>query len=247
MTENERLKLIQKELDFPSQTAFADALGIKQGSLSDIYRQKSGVGVSGTIKAMLEKIYKVNIKWLETGSGDMLTTDHPPSSAADKSIRKPKTKTKEEVIPVFDRVVAQQGKMIESLIPTTETDKYGLAKKEMFRNAQFVVRSSGNSMLPNYPPDAWIGIRMIDGKNINPGSVYAIDLGSDLVLKRVYYKDDDQYSGIIECISDNTMVEDHGARKGKLKYPPYEIEMTDIKGMYKVTDVYRPNEMTVLQ
>ena len=69
---NERLRILQKVLGYRSQQAFADALGIKQGSLSDIYRAKNGIGVSGQIKIALSK-HGVNIDWLDTGEGDMLT------------------------------------------------------------------------------------------------------------------------------------------------------------------------------
>ena len=72
MTENQRLKIIQKKLSFNSQADFAKALGIKQGSLSDIYREKKGVGVSDSIKMKLEKEYSININWLETGKGEMI-------------------------------------------------------------------------------------------------------------------------------------------------------------------------------
>lgn len=72
MTENQRLKIIQKKLSFNSQAEFAKALGIKQGSLSDIYREKKGVGVSDSIKMRLEKEYSININWLETGEGEMI-------------------------------------------------------------------------------------------------------------------------------------------------------------------------------
>ena len=61
MTENQRLKIIQKKLSFNSQAEFAKALGIKQGSLSDIYREKKGVGVSDSIKMRLEKEYSIMI------------------------------------------------------------------------------------------------------------------------------------------------------------------------------------------
>lgn len=73
MTENKRLTEIQKRLNFTSQEKFAKILGIKQGSLSDIYREKDGVGVSQAIKRILEKEYSINIEWLETGLGDMFT------------------------------------------------------------------------------------------------------------------------------------------------------------------------------
>ena len=75
MTENQRLKELQKELSFKSQVEFADFLGIKQGSLSDIYREKKGVGVSDSIKMKLEKECSINIDWLETGKGEMLKTE----------------------------------------------------------------------------------------------------------------------------------------------------------------------------
>ena len=72
MTENQRLKIIQKKLSFNSQADFAKALGIKQGSLSDIYREKKGVGVSDSIKMKLEKEYSINIDWIETGEGEII-------------------------------------------------------------------------------------------------------------------------------------------------------------------------------
>ena len=72
MTENQRLKIIQKKLSFNSQADFAKALGIKQGSLSDIYREKKGVGVSDSIKMKLEKEYSINIDWIEKGEGEII-------------------------------------------------------------------------------------------------------------------------------------------------------------------------------
>lgn len=70
---NQRLRELQKVLGYTSQQVFADALGIKQGSLSDIYRAKNGIGVSGQIKIALSKL-GVNIDWLDTGEGEMLRT-----------------------------------------------------------------------------------------------------------------------------------------------------------------------------
>lgn len=69
MTENERLKSLQKILNFTSQVQFAQKLGIQQGSLSDIYRAKDGIKVSDSIKRILDKDFSINIDWLETGKG----------------------------------------------------------------------------------------------------------------------------------------------------------------------------------
>lgn len=85
-SENERLKDVQKSLGYTSQQAFAEALGIRQGSLSDIYRSKNGIGVSAKIKIALSKL-GVNIDWLDTGEGPMLLSDQPTSPPA----RQPKS------------------------------------------------------------------------------------------------------------------------------------------------------------
>ena len=83
---NERLRMLQKVLGYTSQQAFADALGIKQGSLSDIYRAKNGIGVSGQIKIALSK-HGVNIDWLDTGEGEMLRKAEDKPSRIESNVR----------------------------------------------------------------------------------------------------------------------------------------------------------------
>lgn len=83
MTENNRLKELQGRLGFSSQSDFAKKLGIKQGSLSDIYREKKGVGVSDSIKRILDKEFSINIEWLETGNGNMFKSENVLEKNAD--------------------------------------------------------------------------------------------------------------------------------------------------------------------
>ena len=83
MTENNRLKELQGRLGFSSQSDFAKKLGIKQGSLSDIYRGKKFVGVSDSIKRILDKEFSINIEWLETGNGNMFKSENVPEKDAD--------------------------------------------------------------------------------------------------------------------------------------------------------------------
>jgi transcriptional regulator with XRE-family HTH domain len=64
MIENERFKIIRKELGF-NQEELANAINIKQGSISDIERGK--VNVSDNIKYKLNKILNVNIEYIEKG------------------------------------------------------------------------------------------------------------------------------------------------------------------------------------
>lgn len=81
MSENERLREVQKFLGFSSQAEFAKIFGMQQGSISDVYRAKNGVGVSSAIKRVLEKDYSINIEWLETGEGEMLKSSEPATPA----------------------------------------------------------------------------------------------------------------------------------------------------------------------
>lgn len=80
ITENQRLRELQKILKFSTQSAFSEVLGIKQGSLSDIYRAKTGLGVSNSIKRILQEKYNVNIEWLEKGSGNPISKNLVESS-----------------------------------------------------------------------------------------------------------------------------------------------------------------------
>ena len=86
-TANERLRRLQKILGYTSQQAFADALGIKQGSLSDVYRAKNGIGVSAQIKIALSKL-GVNIDWLDTGEGEILrSSEEKPHHRIESNVR----------------------------------------------------------------------------------------------------------------------------------------------------------------
>jgi SOS-response transcriptional repressor LexA len=118
---------------------------------------------------------------------------------------------------------------------------------DLFRGSQYAIRVSGNSMTPNYPSGAIIGIREIPDKQITPGSVYIIEKDNDLWIKRMFYKNDDQASGIFECVSDNTMKYENGTgREGRLYYPPFYINIDEVRKLFKVTGIYKPNELTVI-
>lgn len=118
-TENERLRQLMKVLNFSNQTDFAAALGIKQGSLSDVFRGKGGVGVSDSIKRILEKEHSINIDWLETGNGEVFSSYHPPKSESVLNEPPPDywmglVALQQETINRLSRELEKANKMIES-------------------------------------------------------------------------------------------------------------------------------------
>lgn len=132
------------------------------------------------------------------------------------------------------------------IIPIPKTDKTVLHISDLFKGSQYAIRISGNSMTPMYPSGAIIGIRLIQDKQITPGSVYVIEKDNDLWIKRLFYKEDDQDSGYFECISDNTMKHESGARAGKLCYPPFFVEVDKVRKLFKVTGIYKANELILI-
>lgn len=72
MTDIERIKIIRKSLNL-NQEQFASSLGLTQGGYSDIERGKNNI--TNKTKLSLKKVYKINLHWLETGSGEMFAVD----------------------------------------------------------------------------------------------------------------------------------------------------------------------------
>lgn len=70
-TEKQRFKELRIYFDM-GQEEWGEALGIKQGSVSDIEGIKKKVGVSKHIKNVLYNKFKVNPKWLENGTPPMI-------------------------------------------------------------------------------------------------------------------------------------------------------------------------------
>lgn len=66
-TPNDRLRKVRSELGL-SQAQLAEALDMKQGSLSDTERAKGGLNVSHGIKLKLYKKYNINIDYIENGN-----------------------------------------------------------------------------------------------------------------------------------------------------------------------------------
>lgn len=104
-------------------------MGIKQGSLSDIYREKKGIGVSDSIKMKLEKEFSINIDWLKTGEGEMIkkeiNIDNSQVNAQNSVIGNNITNNKGNVIISFSnedisKIIEQHKELTERLKTSQE-------------------------------------------------------------------------------------------------------------------------------
>jgi len=115
LTENWRLKEIRKNLGF-TQKEFADSLGLKQGSYSDIERGK--VGISGVLLKFLITKYRVNPLWLYEGTGGKFLDTNAVRENVSSSAHKedcPQCRQMEKIIEAHIQTIETQQEYINSL------------------------------------------------------------------------------------------------------------------------------------
>ncbi|WP_316802153.1 helix-turn-helix transcriptional regulator [Pedobacter nototheniae] len=148
MTENQRLKSLIDILHFKTQKEFAEKIKIQQGSLSDILREKNGMGISNALKDKLRLILGVNIEWLETGIGEPINKE--------SIISKPK-----EGVPYFDISLSDTDK----LVLEEERAEY-LVNYQPFNDCSAYLPVYGDSMYPKYAAGEIIAVKEITNYEI---------------------------------------------------------------------------------
>jgi len=158
MTENQRLKILIDLLKFKTQKDFADAMKIKAGSLSDILRERGGMGISESVKDKLELRFNVNRIWLETGSGEPFNKKGPVISET------------KEGIPYFDISLSE----IDSLLLEEEKADYFVNYKP-FNDCTAYLPVYGDSMYPKYASGEIIAVRAVTNFDVLQwGEAYVI-------------------------------------------------------------------------
>lgn len=167
MTENERFKIVRKELGL-SQEALADALDMEQGSISDVERGK--VGVSDNIKFKLKRKFGVNIEFIETGTGVPL--------------QKGTVNIEEKRVPYYD-IDATAGNVTLFEEGAQEYIKQYITVPA-FNDCEMFINVSGNSMYPKYCSGEAIGLKKIEDYDVVPyGEAYLIVTKEQRLLKYI--------------------------------------------------------------
>lgn len=230
MTENQRLKFIMDDLKFKSQAAFAKALSITPGGLSDVLRSKNGIGVSDKIKRMLEHSYDINIHWLETGEGNIYKTETVGNSGSndDKNFNED---ANSKGIPMYNAPGAGGG--VEIYTDPNSDKIVGHLNFPGITKGSFALPVYGHSMYPTLENGVWVVLRPIENKHsINWGEVYYIEYGDYRVFKRLLISDNIDE---VTLWSDNQL----DLINDKPKFSPIIIKKTDIRKLCLVTDIYK--------
>lgn len=208
----------------------ADILNVSEGSL---YKWEKGVRPNN-----LEDYSKVE-NWL---AKENVTGGEKPYI---KMRLEAKNFLHEKRVPYYDAKVSASNITLGENDPITSPSG-SIDVGDLLRDSQAAIRIYGNSMLPNYPPGCVVGLVPVTSSYIEPGEVYVVETVDRRMLKRLFYKDDAPAGDVFTCVSDNTMKFENGGRHGKLAYPSFDIQKSEIIKLFSVTGVIKRNTNSVI-
>lgn len=193
---------------------FSKSIGNKRpDNIYNIVNEK--VEVSATTLNKIFAQYPEYKHFVLTGEGEMLknATDKPKSN-----VDMP-TAIPAEVIPLLP-ISAQGGTLNDFVVAVKDSDCERVISP--IKGADFAITVSGDSMAPEYPSGSQIIIKKINEHAfIDWGKVYVLDTCNGVVIKRLMPADNGDASKV-KCVSINPA------------YPPFEVNLQDVYGVYRV-------------
>lgn len=208
---SERLKLYFSDQGI-QQKDIAARLGVSQAAVSALL---NGKPFGKKVAEKWGDEFGIKPNWLITGEGEMLknATDKPESNV-DMSTAIPA-----EVIPLLP-IAAQGGTLNDFVVSVKDSDCEKVVSP--VKGADFAITVSGDSMAPEYPSGSQIIIKKINEHAfIDWGKVYVLDTCNGVVIKRLMPADNGDASKV-KCVSINPA------------YPPFEVNLQDVYGVYRV-------------
>ena len=183
----------------------ADRLGVSQQAVSGAIRR--GIGIN-TAKRWSEE-FGFNVEFLTTGTGNLLA-----GNVTTFSQQRQETNTV-PLLPIF----AQAGSLVgwSDAIEEVKCERVISPVKDV----DMAVHIYGESMYPDIPNGSVCYVRRVSGRIIDWGRAYILDTVDGPVVKYLRPGSDDDH---ILCQSANS----------DPKFAPYEVEKSDILGMYRV-------------
>lgn len=181
------------------QNAFEEMCGLANGVINKI-----NLGIrSDKLALIAEKCPDLNIRWLVTGEGKMLTENSP--YVKDEGVDLP-------LLP-FSAVAGFLAENNSSSFP----GDVEICRIPEFtaRGAEFLIRVDGESMYPRYHNGEILAVRRVtESKFFQWGKVYVLSTSQGCVVKRIFPADDESK---VTCHSENSEL-----------YPDYQIPREEI-------------------
>lgn len=226
------------------------AAGLSVGLLGKAKNGGKGLS-SSSIEKILLAYEDISPDWLLTGRGSMLKTkrienhfspEGQPDSidkgtkkdsnhqtnqqlSSDRPLAIPSSSPQEGIPLIPLSAVAGFPAIDEPGVFMESCERYRIPEFEA-KGAQFLIRVSGDSMMPTYQNGDIIACRKLsDILFFQWGNIYVIDSSQGQLVKRVFECQDS--TDHIRCVSDNT------------KYPPFNLPTTDIRSLSIIVGLLR--------
>ena len=239
MNKKERLEALIAKYSDGKPTRFAKYIGVAPSTISTWLARDSF-----DYDLLFAKCKDLSAQWLLTGEGEMLKTKHasnalpsPDDSVSEDKVTKiaPSDQAKSaeklpkgshEGIPLIPlSAVAGFPAIDEPGVFMESCERYRIPEFEA-KGAQFLIRVSGDSMMPTYQNGDIIACRKLsDILFFQWGNIYVIDSSQGQLVKQVFECQDS--TDHIRCVSDNT------------KYPPFNLPTTDIRSLSIIVGLLR--------
>lgn len=201
------------------QQEFADMAGILQSQVSQVETNEDNI--TPTIKLALVQNLKVNLHWLETGVGEMFSTNEETNThKADNASRvsEPKRElTKEEGDPYYENISASAG--LGYLMDNGDSRASTFIKVPGVKVDGYI-NVFGDSMYPKYCAGEVIGVRSIEKELVFFGHAYVLLMSDGEPYIKYIRKGKDENHWSLESEND--------------KYQPKEFHLSKIIKIFKI-------------
>lgn len=196
----------------------------ESGVTRGILQQNNGIS-EDNIARFLAYAPDVNIEWLITGEGPMLS--HPTTPTPPTTPTKPTSHPSTSGIPLIP-LDAVAGFPAESGggVRLEDCERYVIPEFEN-KGANFLIRVSGDSMVPLYYSGDLLACRKItDIRFFQWGTVYVLETSQGVLVKRVQESVD--HADSILCVSENNSV-----------HHPFLLPRDDIRSLSIIVGLVR--------
>lgn len=210
---------LKKALNISTDIELANYLGISKSTLSN-WKARNTLD----LPLLFSLCEQISIDWLLTGKGEMLKNSTPKSPEV--LIKKVDSNSKED-IPLIPLDAVAGFPATDSSFAYMENCERYIIPEFQDKGADFIIRVSGDSMIPLYYSGDLIACHKIhDIRFFQWGTVYVLETSQGVLVKRVM--ESIEHDDCILCASENDTV-----------HRPFLLPKDDIRSMSTIVGLIR--------
>lgn len=202
-----------------SVSAFERSIGMSNASFGKSLKNGGAIGTD-KLENILNAYPEINPNWLITGNGSMLKSDEQPLPEVKK------INSRHKGLPLIPmEAIAGFPAIDNDGVSFDDCQHYSIPEFEA-KGANFLIRVSGDSMMPLYCNGDIIACRKIAEIHFFQwGGVYVLDTSQGVLVK--YIEECGKNDDCILCVSENK------------RYKPFPIPKSDIRSLSTIVGLLR--------